>query len=318
MDRPRSDAESIFRAATRSYRTGAACIPRGPGLRDGRRSAPERRGPAAIHDAAGGVHVPPAPTAHRHSGGTTEGDGPGIPSATAWHRRRTPSATGAACHSATPPTRPIPRHRPAVRRVGPPAGRRHSPATSSTARSPAAAWAPSSRGATPSWAATSPSRSCRDDLRDDDVMVRRFVEEAQIGGQLQHPGIVPIYELGGLRRPPAVLRDEAGQGTHPGRSAQGAARPRDDLPRFLSIFEQVCQTMAYAHARGVIHRDLKPSNVMVGSFGEVQVMDWGLAKVLPAAARSTTHRPAEVGARGRSSPRPRAARSLRPVAAPAR
>ena len=54
----------------------------------------------------------------------------------------------------------------------------------------------------------------------------------------------------------------------------------DDLPRFLSIFEQVCQTVAYAHARGVIHRDLKPGNIMVGGFGEVQVMDWGLAKVL--------------------------------------
>src|SRR5262249_28079776 len=56
--------------------------------------------------------------------------------------------------------------------------------------------------------------------------------------------------------------------------------PTAELPRFLTIFEQVCQTMAYAHAQGIIHRDLKPANVMVGAFGEVQVMDWGLAKVL--------------------------------------
>ena len=56
--------------------------------------------------------------------------------------------------------------------------------------------------------------------------------------------------------------------------------PGHELPRFLKIFEQVCQTVAYAHSRRVIHRDLKPLNIMVGAFGEVQVMDWGLAKVM--------------------------------------
>ena len=117
--------------------------------------------------------------------------------------------------------------------------------------------------------------------RDKPDMIRRFIEEAQIAGQLQHPGIVPIYELGafGDRRPYFAMKLVKGHTL-----AEILAKrktPSDGLPRFLSIFESICQTMAYAHARGVIHRDLKPSNVMVGSFGEVQVMDWGLAKVLP-------------------------------------
>ena len=117
--------------------------------------------------------------------------------------------------------------------------------------------------------------------RDKPEMVRRFIEEAQIAGQLQHPGIVPIYELGafGDRRPYFAMKLVKGHTL-----AEILANRKaviDGLPRFLTIFESICQTMAYAHARGVIHRDLKPSNVMVGSFGEVQVMDWGLAKVLP-------------------------------------
>ncbi len=121
----------------------------------------------------------------------------------------------------------------------------------------------------------------REDLRDNADMVRRFVEEAQIGGQLQHPGIVPIYELGAFadRRPFFSMKLVKGH-TLAGLLAD-RGHPSDGLPRFLAIFESVAQTVAYAHARGVIHRDLKPSNVMVGSFGEVQVMDWGLAKVLP-------------------------------------
>jgi serine/threonine-protein kinase len=110
---------------------------------------------------------------------------------------------------------------------------------------------------------------------------RRFQEEAQIGGQLQHPGIVPVYELGmlGDRRPYFAMKLVKGR-TLAALLAERVS-PDDGRPRFLAIFEQVCQTVAYTHARGVIHRDLKPSNVMVGAFGEVQVMDWGLAKVLP-------------------------------------
>src|SRR5262249_26463391 len=57
--------------------------------------------------------------------------------------------------------------------------------------------------------------------------------------------------------------------------------PSQERPRFVNIFLQVCQAVAFAHSKGVIHRDLKPANVMVGEFGEVQIMDWGLAKVLP-------------------------------------
>ncbi len=121
----------------------------------------------------------------------------------------------------------------------------------------------------------------REDFRDDTDMVRRFVEEAQIGGQLQHPGIVPIYEMGifGDRRP--FFSMKLVKGDTLAKLLESRQDPGDGLPRFLSIFESIAQTVAYSHARGVIHRDLKPSNVMVGSFGEVQVMDWGLAKVLP-------------------------------------
>jgi serine/threonine protein kinase len=121
----------------------------------------------------------------------------------------------------------------------------------------------------------------RDDLRDNPDMVRRFVEEVQIGGQLQHPGIVPIYEMGTFADHRPFFSMKLVKGDTLAQLLAGRKHPRDQLPRFLSIFESIAQTVAYTHARGVIHRDLKPSNVMVGSFGEVQVMDWGLAKVLP-------------------------------------
>jgi serine/threonine-protein kinase len=113
-------------------------------------------------------------------------------------------------------------------------------------------------------------------------LLQRFVEEAQVAAQLQHPGVAPVYDLGLLpdHRPYFTMKLVKGQTL--AQLLEQRPGPSQDLPRFVSIFAQVCQAVAYAHARGVIHRDLKPSNVMVGTFGEVQVMDWGLAKVLSA------------------------------------
>ncbi|MFO0957306.1 MAG: serine/threonine-protein kinase [Isosphaeraceae bacterium] len=110
-------------------------------------------------------------------------------------------------------------------------------------------------------------------------VARRFVEEAQIGGQLQHPGVVPIYDIGRFGdRPFFTMKLVKGETLAAILSER--ADPSADRPRLLSIALQVSQALAYAHAKGVIHRDLKPANIMVGAFGEVQVMDWGLAKVL--------------------------------------
>lgn len=111
-------------------------------------------------------------------------------------------------------------------------------------------------------------------------VVQRFIEEAQIGGQLQHPGIAPIYELGQFADKRPFFAMKLVKGETLAKLLADRKEAAQDRGKFIGIFEQICQTMAYAHSRGVIHRDLKPANVMVGAFGEVQVMDWGLAKVL--------------------------------------
>jgi serine/threonine protein kinase/Flp pilus assembly protein TadD len=120
----------------------------------------------------------------------------------------------------------------------------------------------------------------RSDLAGNESTVQRFLAEARIGGQLEHPGIVPVYEFGRMadRRPYIAMK--LVQGRSLAELLAERATLTQDRHRYLSIFEQICQTMTYAHSRGVIHRDLKPANVMVGSFGEVQIVDWGLAKVL--------------------------------------
>jgi serine/threonine protein kinase len=114
----------------------------------------------------------------------------------------------------------------------------------------------------------------------DPAAATRFRHEARVTARLQHPGVPPIHEVGELsdHRPYLAMK------LVEGRTLAELLRARQDVTadrgRFVAAFEQVCQTVAFAHAQGVIHRDLKPANVMVGAFSEVQVMDWGLAKVL--------------------------------------
>jgi serine/threonine-protein kinase len=116
----------------------------------------------------------------------------------------------------------------------------------------------------------------------------RFVEEAKITGQLEHPGIVPVHELTrnpGDGKPFYTMRFirgqtlcDAGRAYHKRRAA-GQAGPLE-LRQLLGAFVAVCNAVAYAHSRGVIHRDLKGQNIILGKYGEVVVLDWGLAKVL--------------------------------------
>jgi eukaryotic-like serine/threonine-protein kinase len=131
-------------------------------------------------------------------------------------------------------------------------------------------------------------KEIRPDRRDNASLRQRFLTEAEITGQLEHPGIVPIYDLD---------QDADGQVRYAMRFVQGHTlhdailayhrQPtvlafRELLQRFISV----CQTMAYAHSQGVIHRDLKPANIMLGDYGETLVVDWGLAKRLTAPPRA--------------------------------
>jgi hypothetical protein len=110
----------------------------------------------------------------------------------------------------------------------------------------------------------------------------RFEEEARHVSQLEHPSIVPVYDLGELPdgRPFFVMKLINGQTLAELLAAR--ATPAEDLSRWVEVFEHVSTAVAFAHARDLIHRDLKPSNVMLGEFGEVLVMDWGIAKALAA------------------------------------
>lgn len=112
----------------------------------------------------------------------------------------------------------------------------------------------------------------------------RFLREARITGRLEHPGIVPIYDVGTSRRgsPYYVMRFVRGDTLARALADCNKEVPEQALARRLQLLDRlidVCEAMAYAHSRGVIHRDLKPGNIVLGPFGETIILDWGLAKV---------------------------------------
>ena len=113
----------------------------------------------------------------------------------------------------------------------------------------------------------------------------RFIREAQMTAQLQHPGILPVHEIGNLDDGRVFFTMQEVRGQTLSQVIKAYHKASDDftLRRLMEIIRKACEAVGYAHSRGVVHRDLKPANIMVGEHGEVLVVDWGLAKVIGSA-----------------------------------
>jgi len=140
----------------------------------------------------------------------------------------------------------------------------------------------------------------------------RFIREARILGQLEHPNIVPIHELGLDAQGRAYYTMKMVRGVHLHqvlerlRAGDPATVARYPLPQLMTVFLKLCDAVAYAHSKGVIHRDLKPENVMLGDYGEVLLMDWGLAKTLPSSPLDLPTEPEPMPAEFPAPPAPEA------------
>jgi serine/threonine protein kinase len=110
----------------------------------------------------------------------------------------------------------------------------------------------------------------------DSDLAHRLNREARVLARLEHPGIVPVHDVGTLADGRVFYAMKFVEGQRLDKHVESVP----SLPDRLRLFLRICDAVAFAHARGVLHRDLKPANVMVGAFGEVLVMDWGLAKIL--------------------------------------
>ena len=120
----------------------------------------------------------------------------------------------------------------------------------------------------------------RQNLVENPQIATQFTSEARIIGSLQHPGIAQVYECGHIEDGRPFHSMKLVEGITLQRMIRDSQRRERIYHRLLNVFSQVCQTMAYTHSRGIVHLDLKPANIMIGAFGTVHVMDWGLAKVL--------------------------------------
>jgi serine/threonine protein kinase len=113
-------------------------------------------------------------------------------------------------------------------------------------------------------------------------LAHRLNREARVLARLEHPGIVPVHDVGTLADGRVFYAMKFVEGQRLDKHIEAVP----SLPNRLRLFLRICDAVAFAHARGVLHRDLKPANVMIGAFGEILVMDWGLAKILRDSARS--------------------------------
>jgi serine/threonine-protein kinase len=147
-------------------------------------------------------------------------------------------------------------------------------------------------------------KELRPDRAGNPAMGTRFLREAQITGQLEHPGVVPIYEVGQRpedHAPFYTMRFVRGRTLAEAVAAYHQRRARGEagsleLRELLTAFVGVCHAVAFAHSRGVLHRDLKPQNVVLGDYGEVIVLDWGLARLLHQAPGEGDAVPVQVSA----------------------
>jgi serine/threonine protein kinase len=123
-------------------------------------------------------------------------------------------------------------------------------------------------------------------------LTKRLIREARVLARLEHPGIVPVHDVGTLADGRVFYTMKFVEGQRLDKHLAAV----DSLPDRLRLFLRICDAVAFAHARGVLHRDLKPANIMVGPFGEVLVMDWGLAKILrDGAGQPATDEATEIG-----------------------